>query len=84
MNTLWKSASLMMLSFLFCISLAGQTLSFKIADTNQDKCYNNFNEITPPSSGQAFFGQDAQFDGFQPAYQDNGDGTIRDAATGLI
>ena len=40
-------------------------------------------EITCPESGQAFYGQDAQFDGNQPSFTDNGDGTITDNVTGL-
>ncbi len=84
MTALVKSASILMLSLLFCITLSGQTLSFKIVDTNQDKCYNTLNEITPPLPGAAFYGQDAQFDGYQPSYQDNGDGTVTDLVTGLM
>ena len=34
--------------------------------------------------GAAFAGQDAQYDGLQPNYQDNGDGTITDLNTGLM
>jgi len=55
-----------------------------IVDTGQDKCYDNSREITPPQADQSFFGQDARYDGVQPAYLDNGDGTITDLATGLM
>ena len=34
--------------------------------------------------GEAFYGQDAQYDGVQPSYQDNGDGTVTDLNTGLM
>jgi hypothetical protein len=37
-----------------------------------------------PQPGKRFFGQDAQYVGVQPAYRDNGDGTISDLNTGLM
>ncbi len=60
------------------------TGSFSIVDTNQDKCYSDSAPITCPQSGAAYDGQDAQHDGFQPSYQDNGDGTVTDLNTGLM
>ncbi len=54
-----------------------------IVDTGQTTCYNNKNAIGCPSGG-AFSGQDAQYSGAQPAYQDNGDGTVTDLNTGLM
>jgi len=59
-------------------------LGYIVVDTRQDKCYDNSQEITCPQSGEAFYGQDAQFQGVQSAYQDNGDGTITDLNTGLM
>lgn len=61
---------------------AGQ--SYTVVDTGQTKCFDNWQEIAPPKSGQPFHGQDAQYHGPQPAYQDNGDGTITDLNTGLM
>ncbi|MFX1563136.1 MAG: DUF1566 domain-containing protein [Promethearchaeota archaeon] len=58
--------------------------NYVIVDTGQTSCYDNTDVITPPSSGAAFYGQDAQFDGVQPSYQDNGDGTVTDLNTGLM
>ena len=34
--------------------------------------------------GNAFFGQDAFYQGFQPSYRDHGDGTVSDLNTGLM
>ena len=59
-------------------------LSYPIVDTGQAICYDNAAETTCPPTGQAFYGQDAQHEGRQPAYQDNGDGTITDLNTGLM
>ena len=59
-------------------------LTYPIVDTGQTIFYNNTNEITAPSTGSAFFGQDAQYSGNQPSYTDNGDGTITDNITGLM
>ncbi len=61
-----------------------QSQDYRIVDTGQEKFYNNNNEINAPSSGEDFYGQDAQFDGNQPSYTNNGDGTITDNLTGLI
>lgn len=57
---------------------------YAIVDTGQATCYDNYHEITCPQPGEIFHGQDAQYDGPQPAYQDNGDGTITDLNTGLM
>lgn len=53
-------------------------------DTGQTNCYNDSAVITPPAAGQGYFGQDAQIFGNQPAYRNNGDGTISDLNTGLM
>jgi len=58
--------------------------SCKIVDTGQTTCYDNSHEIAAPEKGQAFYGQDAQNNGHQPAYQDNNDGTVTDLNTDLM
>ena len=58
--------------------------AYVVVDTGQDKCYDNFKEISYPQPGEAFYGQDATYQGAQPAYQDNGDGTITDLNTKLM
>ncbi len=65
-------------------ALTGYAQSYKIVDTGQKTCYNANFPISAPSSGQVFYGQDAQYDGNQPHYQDNGDGTVSDLITGLM
>ena len=60
------------------------SLSYVVVDTGQEKCYNNSREITYPKPGEAFYGQDAQYQGIQPTYRDNGNGTITDLNTGLM
>jgi hypothetical protein len=57
---------------------------YTIVDTAQIRCYSNYTEIKFPEAGTAFFGQDAQYIGNEPAYKDNGDGTVMDLNTGLI
>jgi len=69
----------------FGLHVEAQTgLSYPVVDTGQTKCYENSSEITAPSPGQDFYGQDAQYEGLQSAYQDNGDDTITDLNTGLV
>jgi len=58
--------------------------TYSLLDTSQTACYDDDGEeITCPESGEAFYGQDAQFDGNQPSFTDNGDGTVTDNVTGL-
>jgi len=57
---------------------------FPIVDTNQAIFFNDTSSITEPSAGDDFYGQDAQYNGNQPSYTDNGDGTVTDNVTGLM
>ncbi len=56
----------------------------KIPDTGQVKAYNNTQELKCPKNNGAFFGQDAHYQGQQPSYKDNGNGTVTDLVTGLM
>ena len=58
--------------------------SYTIVDTGQAKCYDNRSVIAPPQPGEPFYGQDGQYSDAQPAYQDNGEGTVTDLNTGLM
>ena len=58
--------------------------AYVVVDTGQMRCYDNSKEINYPQEGDAFYGQDAQYDGAQPSYVDNGDGTVTDLNTGLM
>ena len=58
--------------------------TYSIVDTGQTKSYNATMEISAPSAGQAFYGQDAQISGVQPSYTKSSDGlTVKDNITGL-
>lgn len=63
---------------------AQKELTFKVVDTDQVKFYNDNYEISAPASGESFYGQDANYNGNQPSYVDNGDGTVSDLVTGLM
>ncbi|MCM2370299.1 Lcl C-terminal domain-containing protein [Aporhodopirellula aestuarii] len=58
--------------------------TYSIVDTAQRRCYGNSREIIFPKTGQPLFGQDAHYEGNQPTYRDNGDGTISDLVSGLM
>lgn len=58
--------------------------NYPLVDTSQDHCYGATEEIAAPRIGKAYFGQDAQYVSAQPAYRDNGDGTVTDLNTGLM
>jgi len=59
-------------------------LSYPIVGTNQSDFYDANREMSAPSEGQPFYGQDAQYSSNSPNYTDNGDGTITDQMTGLM
>ena len=59
-------------------------VTYAIVDTGQIACYSTSGEIPCPQAGEAFYGQDAQYEGSQPLYTDNGDGTVTDNVTGLM
>ncbi len=71
---------------IYCLSIPStRAATYTIVDTGQTACYDDVgNVILPPLPGGAFYGQDAQVQGTQAAYQDNGDGTISDLNTGLM
>ena len=62
----------------------GNSLSYSIVDTGVTTFYGNTSVIPAPTQGEAFFGQDAQYQINEPSYSDNRDGTITDNITGLM
>jgi len=59
--------------------------SSRVVDTAQVYCFDDKGAVIPcPQRGEKFFGQDAQYIGLQPAYHDNGDGTVSDLNSGLV
>ncbi len=59
-------------------------LSYPIVDTGLTTFYDNGVEISAPVEGGAFYGQDAHFNGHQPAYTLSDDGlSVYDRVTGL-
>jgi len=72
----------------FSLTAPGQAgedrVPYTIVDTGLNHCYGNEGPIPCPKRGRPFFGQDAQYVGNEPAYRDNGDGTITDLNTGLM
>jgi hypothetical protein len=61
------------------------TINYPIVDTKQTAFYNNDTPMSSaPEPGSPFYGQDAQFEGNQPSYTANPDGTVTDDITGLI
>jgi hypothetical protein len=60
---------------------------YVLPDTGQTTCFSDIYlgpSIPCPEPGQSFYGQDANYQGPQPAYHDNGDGTVADLNTGLM
>jgi hypothetical protein len=72
------------LAALTCPPGTAQSLAYPVVDTHVHEFYNNTGIIAQPSAGDAFYGQDASYQGNEPSYTDNGDGTVTDNITGLM
>lgn len=57
---------------------------YAIVDTGVKDYYSADAMIPAPANGSSFYGQDAHYQGPQPSYTNNGDGTITDNVTGLM
>ncbi|NIP19076.1 MAG: sulfatase-like hydrolase/transferase, partial [Xanthomonadales bacterium] len=58
---------------------------YAVVDTGQTACYDDSGaETACPGVNDAFYGQDAHYEGNAPDYADNGDGTVSDLVTGLV
>ncbi len=80
-----KRNLLLFLAVLVLSGIVNAQVTFTVTDTKQDTCYDEKgNVISFPSEGEDFYGQDAQYEGIQPSYTDNDDGTVTDNNTGLI
>ena len=75
---------LLLFTATFSSLLNVQNVTYPIVDTGQIRCYNNRTEIEYPKTGRQFFGQDAHYNGNQPDYRDNGNGTVTDLNTQLM
>jgi hypothetical protein len=62
----------------------GSISGYPVVDTGVHDFYSNSAKISAPAEGAAFYGQDATYQGNEPAYTDNGNGTITDKVTGLV
>lgn len=82
LSRLIKTYKILFVIFLWCSSLYSQP--YKIVDTGQITFYDDSSIISTPTTDKPFYGQDATFQGNQPTYLDNEDGTITDLITGLI
>ena len=66
-------------------SSSSTSLTSPIPDTGQTSCYDaNGSQISCPTASESFFGQDANYEGLTPSFQNNNDGTITDLNTGLM
>ncbi|MCI5116787.1 MAG: DUF1566 domain-containing protein [Candidatus Electrothrix sp. LOE1_4_5] len=83
-SSLSKLTAIALFSFLSTTTLFAANWN-PLLDTGQTQCYDvSGNEITCPSEGEPLYGQDANYQGAEPSYKDNGDGTVTDNNTGLV
>ncbi|KGL63737.1 DUF1566 domain-containing protein [Polaribacter sp. Hel1_85] len=57
---------------------------YSIVDTEVTNFYSDVSPVSLVSENEDFYGQDANYSGNQPSYQNNEDGTITDNITGLM
>ena len=57
---------------------------YPIVGTNQLTAFDNSTMISNPGISEAFYGQNANYPGNTPRYEDNEDGTVIDMVTGLM
>ena len=63
---------------------SAKTPTYPIVDTGQTKCYDNSSEIAQPKTGEAFYGQNGNFQCHSASYKLSADGfTVMDNVTGL-
>ncbi|MBD3277105.1 MAG: DUF1566 domain-containing protein [Candidatus Aegiribacteria sp.] len=74
----------MLWSLVHILPIPVAAADYQLPDTNQSLCFDTVSVITEPEPGAPFYGQDAQYQGLQPSYADNGDGTVTDLNTGLM
>lgn len=84
MKKIFLASTLYALLLSIVTKIDAQQLTYPIVDTGQTTFYSNNAVMQIPRQGDAFFGQDAQYEGLQPNYIDNADGTITDKNTGLM
>ena len=63
---------------------AGTVDNYQLVDTGQVAFYDTAEEIQEPGEDEAFYGQDAAYEGAQMSFTENGNGTVIDNVTGLI
>jgi hypothetical protein len=83
----WPLLAAVFVGALFMVareSRGADSRPYVVVDTGQAKCYDARSAIRVPKPGKAFYGQDANYQGVQAAYRDNGDGTVSDLNTGLM
>jgi hypothetical protein len=68
----------------FAAAVSAGEPTYPVVDTGQERCYDARQEIRYPAPGRPFHGQDAQYAGNAPRYEDHGDGTVTDRVTGLM
>jgi hypothetical protein len=83
-NQAFKLLSLTIVLISLPVWGADQKETYPIVDTGQTRCYSNKAEISFPRKGNAFYGQDAQYQINHPSYTDNKDSTVTDNVTGLM
>ncbi len=65
------------------VAVPGVYADYSVVDTGQTTCFDLNQSITCPGENDSFYGQDSQYDGNTPSYEDIGNGTILDLNTGL-
>ncbi|WP_240840671.1 DUF1566 domain-containing protein [Acidaminobacter sp. JC074] len=60
------------------------SLTYPLVDTGLERLFTDVSKVSWLSEDSSFYGQDGHYEGNQPSYIDNGDGTVLDTVTGLM
>jgi len=72
------------IALLLLLGVIVNAQTYVIQETGQTDAYDEFGTVITPSPGEAYYGQDAHYNGVPQSFQDNGDGTVTDLNTGLM
>jgi hypothetical protein len=75
---------LILIAAVLLLSGSPAASGYAVVDTGQQTFYDDSTEIVAPLPSEPFYGQDAEYEGPEPSYVDNGDGTVTDLLTGLM
>ncbi|MCI5146584.1 MAG: DUF1566 domain-containing protein [Candidatus Electrothrix sp. AR3] len=83
MQVIVSKQYILLLNLAFFVAVSPVHADYTVVDTGQSSCFGLDQEINCPNENNAYFGQDSQYNGNTPTYNDTGNNTVIDHNTGL-